>query len=101
MATNAPTGETVTVRRRWNAPETADVTVAALWDFHVRDDAGGVCRATPRAFLYAHVWCDSMAAGSLGHDCREGPAPHDLLVMILPNDNPSGLYTRLRGKTRR
>jgi hypothetical protein len=93
--------ETVVVRRRWNGPDAAHVSAEALWDFHFRNDAGGVCRALPRAFLYAHVWCDKFASGGLGHLCREGPPPHDLLVCILPNDNPAPLYERLRAKARR
>jgi hypothetical protein len=30
--------------------------------------------------------------------CREGPPPHDLLVCILPADNPEALYEILRAK---
>jgi hypothetical protein len=91
----------VTVRRRWNAPETTEVPVESLWDFHFRNDAGGVCGAFPRAFLSAHVWCDHLSSGALGHLCREGPPPHDLVVCILPNDNPASLYEQLRARTRR
>ena len=93
--------ETVTVRRRWNASDVAEIPTQVLWDFHFRNDAGGVCRALPRAFLYAHVWCDKVPSGTLGHLCREGPPPHDLLVCILPNDNAAPLYERLRAMTRR
>jgi len=90
--------DTVLVRRRWNAPETARVRVEALWDLHLRNDAGGVCGAFPRAFLFAHVWCDKFDSDELGHLCREGPPPHELLVCILPADNPETLYEMLRGK---
>ena len=45
--------ETVTVRRRWNESDVAHISAEAFWDFHFRNDAGGVCRALPRAFLYA------------------------------------------------
>jgi hypothetical protein len=93
--------EAVLVRRRWNAPDAATVPVDALWDLHLRNDAGGVCGAFPRAFLFAHVWCDKLASGELGHFCREGPPPHDLLVCILPTDNPEALYETLRAKVRR
>lgn len=93
--------ETVTVRRRWNGSDVAQASVQVLWDFHFRNDAGGVCGALPRAFLYAHAWCDKLASGALGHFCREGPPPHDLLVCILPNDNPAPLYERLCAKARR
>jgi hypothetical protein len=87
------TQESVIVRRRWNGSDVAQVPAEALWDFH--------CRALPRAFLYAHVWCDKLPSGALGHFCREGPPPHDMLVCILPNDNAAPLYERLRAKTRR
>ena len=93
--------ETVTVRRRWNGADVAQIPAQARWGFHFRNDSGGVCRALPRAFLYAHVWCDKVPSGALGHLCREGPPPHDLLVCILPNDNPAPLYERLRAQTRR
>jgi hypothetical protein len=91
----------VKVRRRWNASDVTDVPVEALWDFHFRNDAGGVCGAFPRAFLFAHVWCDHLASGALGHFCREGPPPHDLLACILPNDNPGPLYESLRARAGR
>ena len=93
--------ETIAVRQRWNGSDVAQVSAQALWDFHFRNDAGGVCRALPRAFLCAHVWCDKLASGALGHLCRQGPPPHDLLVCILPNDNPAPLYERLCAKARR
>jgi hypothetical protein len=92
---------TVTVRRRWNAPDVAQAPAESLREFHFRNDAGGVCGAFPRAFLFAHIWCDHLATGALGHLCRQGPPPHDLLVCILPNDNPQALYERLTAKVRR
>jgi hypothetical protein len=91
----------VLVRRRWNGAETVEVPAGALWDFHFRNEAGGVCGAFPRAFLSAHVWCDHLERGALGHFCREGPPPHDLLVCILAHDNPESLYEQLSAKTRR
>ena len=93
--------ETVKIRRRWNAAEEASVAVDKLWDFHFRNDAGGVCGAFPRAFLAAHVWCDHLAHGALGHQCREGPPPPDLVVIILPNDNPGPLFEQLRARAGR
>jgi hypothetical protein len=93
--------KTVLVRRRWNAPDIANVAVDALWDLHFRNDPGGVCGAFPRAFLFAHVWCDKLASGELGHFCREGPPPHDLVVCILPADNAAATYEDLRARARR
>ena len=91
----------VIVRRRWNAPDSAEISVDALWDLHFRSEAGGVCRALPRAFLSAYVWCDKIPAGALSHQCRaDPPAPHDLLVCILPTDNSATLYEDLRRKAR-
>jgi hypothetical protein len=95
------TEDIVAIRRRWNGADKAEVSLAALSDLHVRNEAGGVCRASPREFLHAHVWCDKLAAGDLGHLCRAGPPPHDLLVCILPDDNPRALYDGLRAKARR
>ena len=91
----------VKVRRRWNESDVAEVAVEKLWDFHFRNDAGGVCGAFPRAFLSAHVWCDHLVSGALGHFCREGPPPHDVVVCILPNDNPGPVYERLSSRVRR
>jgi hypothetical protein len=90
----------VTIRRRWNAPDATTVALEALWDFHYRNEAGGVCSAMPRAFLCAHVWCDHLKPGALGHVCRDDPPPHELLAYILRNDNPSE-YDELALKTRR
>ena len=94
-------GVNVTIRRRWNGPDTAQVSIDALREFQIRNEAGGVCGALPRGFLFARVWCDFLAPGDLGHSCREGPPPHDLFVCILPNDNPEALYEALRSKARR
>ena len=92
---------TVIVRRRWNAPERIAIDVDALWDLHFRGEAGGVCRALPRAFLSAYVWCDKLPAGALSHQCRaDPPPPHDLPVTILPADNPPTLYESLRTRAR-
>jgi hypothetical protein len=91
--------DTVVVRKRWNAPDSAEVSVDALWDLHFRDEPGGVCRALPRAFLSAYVWCDKIPAGALTHVCRADP-PHDLLVCILPSDNSATLYESLRARAR-
>jgi len=93
-------GETVTVRRRWSDSASAVVPVETLWQLHFRNDAGGVCGALPRAFLHARLWCDQVPTGTLGHVCRDGPPPHDLLVCILPNDNPGAVYESLKGKAR-
>jgi len=92
--------ERVTVRRRWNATEAISVAVADLWEFHFQNDAGGVCRALPRAFLGARVWCDKVDARGLGHFCKEGPPPHEIAVCILPTDNPAPLYEQLLTRAR-
>jgi hypothetical protein len=91
----------VSVRRRWNAPEVAQVSVDEIWDLHFRDEPGGVCRALPRAFLCAQVWCDKLQAGTLAHICRsDPPAPHELSVCILPTDNSASIYETLSAKAR-
>ena len=93
--------DTVVVRRRWNAPDSIALSIDALWDLHFRDEPGGVCRAFPRAFLSAYVWCDKLPAGALSHQCRaDPPPPHDLQVYILPADNPATLYESLRARAR-
>ena len=94
------TEDKVVVRRRWNGNDTAEVDADSLWDLHVRNEPGGVCGPFPRAFLFARVWCDKMASGALGHVCRDGEAPHEMLVCILPTDNSAPMYERLRGKAR-
>jgi hypothetical protein len=92
--------ETVVVRQRWDGAATAEVSAQWLWDLHVRSEPGGVCGALPRGFLYGRLWCDKVAHGSLGHSCREESRPHELLVCILPNDNPAGLLAELRARAR-
>lgn len=93
-------GETVVVRRRWDSAETATVSAQSLYGLHVRSDPGGICRALPRGFLCAHVWCDKLPPGALGHVCRHGDAPHELLVYILPTDNPAAVYDSLHARSR-
>ena len=101
MSTDIAPSVTVHVRRRWNTPELAEASIEALWDLHFRDEPGGVCRALPRGFLFAHVWCDKLAASALGHHCRtDPPAPHELLVCILPTDNAAEIYEALRVRAR-
>jgi hypothetical protein len=78
-----------------------EIELKHLWEFHYRDEAGGVCRALPRAFLYAHVWCDHIEADALGHHCRADPPPHDLLVCILGNDNRPEIYQELCAAAKR
>jgi len=97
----APNEERVVVRRRWNSDESLTVNVDDLWDFHFQNDAGGVCRALPRAFLGARAWCDKIDAGALGHFCKEGPPPHEIVVCILPTDNPAPSYEKLRARAKR
>ena len=93
--------ETVLVRGRWNEAASARLPVEVLRGLHFRNESGGVCRALPRAFLYARLWCDHVPEGTLGHICRESPAPHELLVCILAGDNPPQLYGRLWERARR
>ena len=98
----ADTEQLITVRRRWNSNETAKVGVQVLWDFHLRNDAGGVCGPFPRAFLCAHAWCDKFDSTALGHTCRENlPPPHDLVLYILPADNSGELFEGLRARAGR
>ena len=92
--------EKVLVRRRWDGPDVGAVPLDSLWDLRVRNEPGGVCGALPRGFLYGHVWCDKISAGTLGHSCTEESRPHDLLVCVLPSDNPAACYERLRAMAR-
>jgi hypothetical protein len=96
-----PFEELVAVRRRWNSTAVGHVRVPALRDLQVRNEPGGVCGPLPRPFLFAHIWCDSLVSGDVGHVCREGPPPHEVVVCITQNDNPGPLYSRLRGLARR
>jgi hypothetical protein len=84
----------VTVRPRWNASLTLPISLSSLHAWQFRDEAGGVCRASPRAFLHAHAWCDQVDGAALGHRCGADP-PHELLVCVLPIDNIVELYSRL------
>ena len=95
------TATTVFVRRRWNTPDLVEVAADSLWNLHIRDEPGGVCSALPRAFLCAYIWCDRLPAGALVHHCRaEPPAPHEVLVCILPSDNATAVFESLRSKAR-
>lgn len=101
----------VIIRRHWNGDVSATVDADSLYSLHIRNEPGGVCSAFPRGFLCAHIWCDKMPAGSLGHICKNDgpcrlpspcrlPGPHELLVYILPTDNPAETFDRLRAQAR-
>jgi len=101
MKTESEISSIAFVRRRWNAPEIAQVSVDDIWDLQMRNEPGGVCGAFPRAFLCAHVWCDKIRTGTLTHNCQsDPPAPHELLVFILPTDNAAAVYEGLRARAR-
>jgi hypothetical protein len=93
--------ELVVVRRRWNSSSRGHVRIEALRDLQIRNEPGGVCGPLPRPFLFAHVWCDTLVSGDVGHVCRDSPPPHELLLCITQNDNPRELYARLRDMARR
>jgi len=84
----------VVVRARWNAAATLSVPQTVLYGWQFRDESGGVCRASPRAFLHALVWCDHLDGAGLGHVCGPDP-PHELVVCILPTDNTADTYARV------
>lgn len=90
----------VVVRQRWDGADIAEVPAESLWDLHVRNQPGGVCGALPRGFLYGRVWCDKVSPGALGHTCRAETRPHEILVCILPNDNPAAVLDGLRARAR-
>ena len=96
---SAPPDPMVIVRRNWNGDAYSAVDVAALYGLHMRSEPGGVCSAFPRSFLCAHVWCDKMPAGSLGHVCKDD-GPHELIVYVLPTDNSADTFERLRGQAK-
>jgi hypothetical protein len=89
----------VIVRRHWNGNVSAAVDANCVYSLHMRNEPGGVCGAFARSFLCSHIWCDKMPAGSLGHICQDD-GPHELLVYILPTDNPAETFDRLRAQTR-
>ena len=101
MAVLHEESERVRVRRRWNAPTTAMVTLGSLREVSVRGDAGGVCGRAPRGFLYASVWCDHLLEGDVQHRCDDGLGPHELQVCIMEGDNPAALYRRVGALARR
>ncbi len=92
--------ERVVVRQRWDGAEFAAVLPETLWDLHVRNQPGGVCGALPRGFLCGRIWCDQLPPGGLSHACNPESRPHEILVCILPNDNPAALVARLRARAR-
>jgi hypothetical protein len=90
----------VVIRLRWNDARSARVAAEDLGRLHIRTDPGGVCGSLPRGFLHGYAWCDRFDARMLGHLCAEESRPHELLVCILPADNPEALVERLRTQAR-
>jgi len=91
----------VTVRRRWNDPQSARVPLDALREPAVRNDPGGICGPAPRPFLTARVWCDHLVGGAGLHACDAASAPHELELVILERDNPPDITARLKALRRR
>jgi hypothetical protein len=87
----------VTVRRQWNDDRRLQVSIAELRGFHIRSASGGVMRRSPRPMLYARMLCTAIPAGSdFPHSCSHGPAPHEILVVIVQRDNDHELYKKLK-----
>jgi hypothetical protein len=91
---------TVTVRRRWDDPESARVELEHAREFAIKDRPGGICSPIPRPFLYARVWCDHLIEGAAIHTCDPRSAPHELELCVLERDNPD-VYASLRAQVRR
>lgn len=84
--------ELVSVRRKWDSWEVAEVWVGEvanpLWDI----ESGGVKETAPDAQIYGYVFCDAIVSGSLAHSCQHGTGPHSIKVCILRKDNPPRIY---------
>jgi hypothetical protein len=91
---------TVTVRRRWDDPESARVGPQHLRELAIKDDPGGVCSPIPRPFLFARVWCDRLIEGAAIHTCDPRSVPHELELCVLERDNFQ-VYAALRARVRR
>jgi hypothetical protein len=91
----------VTVRRRWNDPQSARVPLAALREWAIKNDPGGICAPIPRPFPYARVWCDQLIDGRAIHACDPKTAPHELQLCMLETDNPAELNAQVRAALRR
>jgi hypothetical protein len=87
---------TVIVRRRWNDPQSAKVPLAALREFVIKNDPGGVCGPIPRPFPYARVWCDQLIDGHGIHACNPATAPHELQLCVVESDNSAELNAQVR-----
>jgi len=72
------------------------VPFSALDDLHFRYESGGVGQVSSYPVLYARMWCSDIPDDAeFGHSCAHGPPPHEILVCILKNHNPSKLYRQL------
>jgi len=82
----------VSVRRRWDSREIAQVYVGdvanPLWDIA----GGGTKETAPDAHIYGYVFCDAIVSGSVAHSCLHGTGPHSIKVCILRQDNPPRIY---------
>ena len=50
-------------------------------------------------FLHARMFCDDSVSAKIGHSCRHGRPPHDILVFIVKKDNPKELYDLMAKQT--
>ena len=79
----------VVVRSDWNTWRAATVPVSALEDVHWRRPAGA-----PRRLLHGYVWCNSVLASHLPHQCSAA-VPHRVLVCVLERDTVATLFGHL------
>jgi hypothetical protein len=95
------TASVAIVRRRWNDPHSARVTLAALRELVIKNDPGGICTPLARPFPYARVWCDQLIDGGAIHLCEPETAPHELRLCVLESDNSAELNAQVRAMLRR
>jgi hypothetical protein len=86
-ATGGKSGQTVVyVRRDWNDRRIGKVRWSDLGNLRWDTVSGGTQIESRKPFVYAHVWCNRVQ-GDIAHSCLHGPAPHNIKVCLIQNDN--------------
>jgi hypothetical protein len=80
-------GPLVVVQLDWRDWHRAFVPMAAVEKLHWRRVPGA-----PRPMLHGSIWCSSIVAGILRHDCAPGDPPHRLQVCILKRHTIPSIY---------
>ena len=83
--------KSVHIRRDWNDRRVGKVLWSDLVNPRWDNVAGGTQIESRKPFVYAYVWCNRVQ-GDIAHSCLHGPAPHNIKVCVMKQDNSRDIW---------